>query len=111
MTYSMDLRERVVASMHAGQAIAVVARRYGVQRSTVRDWRDRAACNTLAPGTPGPKSPTKLTAADEQLMREQIAAHPGITLRELQGMLSVRVAESTICRALKRMGLSFKKSR
>lgn len=111
MTYSMDLRERAVAAIEGGQAIAVVARRFGVQRSTVRAWRDRAASGDLTPAKPGPKSPTKLTPADEQRLAEHVAANPGITLRELRGKLSVKVAESTVCRTLRRMNLSFKKSR
>jgi len=53
----------------------------------------------------------KLTDADLQLMREQVAANPGITLMQLREMLSVEVVESTVCRALQKMGLSFKKSR
>ena len=111
MAYSMDLRERVVAAVADRHAIAVVARRYGVSRPTVRLWRDWAAANRLAAGTPGPKSPTKLTPADDQLMREQIAKNPGITALQLQPMLSVKVVECTICRRLKNPGLSLQKSR
>jgi hypothetical protein len=44
-------------------------------------------------------------------MREQIAINPGITLLQLRDMLGVRVAESTICRTLRKMNLSLKKSR
>ena len=39
MTYSMDLRERVVAAVESGQSIAAVSRRFEVSRPTVRDWR------------------------------------------------------------------------
>lgn len=62
-------------------------------------------------GTPDPKSSTKLTPAYDQLMREQIAKNPGITALQLQPMLSVQVVECTICRRLKKLGLSLKKSR
>lgn len=111
MTYSMDLRERVVAAVNHGAPIAVVARRFNVSRPTVRDWRDRAKRQALAPGTPGPKDPIKLTADDDQRMRDAIARRPGITLRELQAVVATPVAESTICRRLKRLGLTLKKSR
>lgn len=111
MTYSMDLRERVVAAVNDGEPIAVVAQRFRVARPTVRDWRDRARHNVLSPGVPGPKSPTKITPQDDQLMREQIAKRPGITANELRAMLSVQVAECTVCRRLKKLGLTLKKSR
>jgi transposase len=109
MAYSMDLRERVVAA--GDDTIAAAARRFSVSRPTVRDWRDRAQRGALSPGVPGPKGPTKLTEADDELMRQHVSARPGITAKELMSMLSVSVAESTVCRRLKKLGLSLKKSR
>lgn len=111
MTYSMDLRERVVAAVEAGEAIASVARRFSVSRPTVRDWRERSRCDALRPGKPGATSPTKLTPADDRVMREAVAHRPGITANELRPLLSVAVVESTVCRRLKKLGLSLKKSR
>ena len=111
MAYSMDLRERVLAAVESGQTVASVARRFEVQECTVRIWRHRAASGKLAADKPGTSRPKKLTDADLQLMREQVAANPGITLLELRDMLSVHVAESTVSRALKKMNISFKKNR
>ena len=110
MGYSMDLRERGVAAVNAGETIAAVARRLSVSRPTVRDWRDRAGRDELAAGRPGPKGPRKLTEADDRLMRERIAARPGTTAKEPMAMLSVSVVESAVCRRLRRLGLSLKKS-
>lgn len=45
------------------------------------------------------------------MMREAVARRPGITANELRALLSVEVAECTVCRRLKRLGLSLKKSR
>jgi transposase len=106
MAYSMDLRERVVAAVNRGEPIATVAQRFQVARPTVRDWRDRAERDALPPGVPGPKSPTKITPQDDQLMRDMIAKRPGITANELRAMLSVEVAECTVCRRLKKLGLT-----
>ena len=111
MTYSMDLRERVVTAVESGEAIASVARRFSVAWPTVRDWRDRHRRGELTPRTPGPKGSVKLTAADEQRMGQAVAAQPGITAKQLIPMLSVQVVGSTVCRALKRLGLSLKRSR
>ncbi len=111
MAYSMDLRRRVVAAAGSGEPIASVARRFCVTWPTVRDWCERHRRGELTPGTPGPKGPVKLTAADDQLMRQRVAAQPGITAKQLMPLLSVQVVQSTVCRALKRLGLSFKRSR
>ena len=110
MTYSMDLRQRVVAAVANGDPIAGVARRFSISRPTVSDWRDRAGQGDLEPGKPGPVHPTKLTEADDRVMRQQVAARPGITAKELMPMLSVSVVESTVCRRLKRLGRSLKKN-
>ena len=89
----------------------MVARRFSVVRATVRNWIDRHRHGELAPGIPGSKGSTKLTGDDEQIMRDAVAAYPGITAKQLMPMLSVDVVESTVCRALKRLGLSLKRSR
>ena len=109
MTYSMDLRERVVQAVEHGDSVAEVARRFEVSRPTVRDWRDRARRGELEPGRPGPTGPVKLTEANDQIMREQVAARPGITAKELMPMLGVAVIESTVCRRLLKLGLRVKK--
>jgi len=111
MAYSMDLRERVVSAVGDEESITWVSRRFRVARSTVRDWVARDRCGELLPDTPGPKGPIKLTASDEQRMRDAVAAQPGITAKQLMILLSVPVVESTVCRALKRLGLSLKRSR
>lgn len=111
MTYSMDLRERVVAAVERGEPIAVVARRFQVSRPAVRDWRDRAQRNALTPGVPGPKSPTKITPQDDQLMLDRVALNPGITANQLRALISVEVAECTVCRRLIKLGVTLKKSR
>ena len=111
MTYSMDLRERVVAAMNHEESIMAVARRFCISRPTVRAWRDRAGRGVLEPGRPGPKGPMKLTEADDQLMRRRVSARPGMTVKQLMPLLSVNVVESTVCRRLKKLGLRLKNSR
>ncbi len=109
MTYSMDLRGRVVAAVGDSQSIAAVARRFWVARPTVRDWRDRMRRGALEPGFPGQGGPIKRTADDDRVMLEAVAAKPGITARALIPMLSLQVAPCTVCRRLKKLGLSLKK--
>ena len=108
--YGMDLRRKVVAALGQGHSVASVARRFEIDEKTVRSYRRRAAEHRLEPDLSRPRPPSKLTDADLATLRACVAADPGITLRELRGKLSVRVAESTVCRTLKRLDLSFKKS-
>lgn len=111
MAYSMDLRLRVVAAVEAGESMWSASKRFSVSHPTVRDWRDRAREGRLEAGVPGPKDSVKLTEADDRIMREQVAKQPGITAKQLQPMLSVAVAGSTVCRRLKKLGLRLKRSR
>jgi putative transposase len=111
MAYSMDLRRRVVAALEAGESMWSVAQRFAVAHPTVRQWRDRAQAGRLAADKPGPTGPRVFTEADDQLMREQVAARPGITAKELRAMLSVDISISAVCRRLIKLGLRLKKSR
>lgn len=104
MAYSMDLRRRVVSAVDDQTSTTLMSRPFRVARSTVRDWVERDRRGVLTPNTTGPQGPMKLTA-------DAVAAEPGITAKQLMPMLSVDVVESTVCRALKRLGLSLKRSR
>ena len=53
----------------------------------------------------------KLSVDDDAVMMEAVAEKPGITARELIPRLSVAVAECTVCRRLRKLGLTLKKSR
>jgi len=109
MAYSMDLRLKVLAALDRGESQASVARRFDLGLRTVKRFKARRDAGRVEPDKPGPKSPIKLAAADDRRMRDAIAKRPGMTLRELQAVVSVPVAESTICRRLKKLGLTLKK--
>lgn len=111
MPYSMDLRRRVVTALERGESAASIARRLEIGERTVFEWRQRHAEGRLEPEKSGPRGPTKLTEADHRKLVTAVAQQPGITLRELASMMSVPVAESTVCRALQKLKLTFKKSR
>lgn len=111
MAYSMDLRNRVVSALAKGESASVVARRFEVARSTASVWQKRAGSGSLEPGKPGPTCPRKITPADDRILRDQVAAHPGITAKELMRLIGGKVVESTVDRRLIALGLRFKKSR
>ena len=96
--YGMDLRRKIVSALDQGRPVSSVARRFEVDEKAVRSYHRRAAADRLAPDQSGPKSPTKLTPADEE------------RTRELRGELRARVAESMVCRTPRRMTTSARTS-
>lgn len=104
-----------MAALDRGERAEEVAARLEVHATTVRAWRRARAGGRLEPQKVGAKSiPTKLTPGDVEAMRGWVAERPGITLREMVERLEARgtrVVESTVHRALKKLGLTFKKSR
>jgi len=112
MATSLEVRRKVAAALSRGETIQSIAERFEIGPRTVGRIKERIRDGRpLEPDKTGPKGHVKLTDADVRLMRDQIKANPGITLLQLRDMLSVRVAESTVCRAVQHMRLSFKKSR
>jgi transposase len=110
--YSLDLRKRVLASCDAGHETKQVADLYGVSPAWVRRLKQRRhklGIIDRLPQNPGRKS--KLTAEDRQRLAELVRQQPDATCGELRDRLGVAVDETTIGRALAKLGLSFKKSR
>lgn len=108
--YSMDLRERVLAACDAGQASRVVARQYRVSRA----WVDRLKQRRQETGEIGPRrarrfKPQALAGHMEQL-RALVAAQPDLTLAEIRHALGVPCSLVSVWRALRRLGLTLKKS-
>ena len=113
--YSIDLRERIVAYVVAGQSCRAAARVFGVSASTaVRLAAAQRLQGHLAPKPQGraPGTAGKL-APHKAFLLEIVRAEPDITLKELAGALAeahaVRVQLSSLHRALRRAGISYKK--
>jgi transposase len=87
-----------------------VAEKYSVSASWVRRLKQRRREDgTTAPrvGKPGP-TPALDSHADR--LRTLVRDHPGLTAGECRDRLGVGVAVVTVWRALRRLGLTFKKS-
>jgi len=110
MRIPIEMRKKMLAAVERGEAVNAVARRFEVTpqglRKLLRTVRSRG---DLVPHTPGPKKPIKLTPEDDAKMLELINRQPGITLNAIRKQLSVEVAESTVSRRLKKLGISLKK--
>jgi putative transposase len=101
MTYSVDLRKRVVAFVRAGGSKAEAARRFGVVRSCVYDWLSR---EDLKPKKQGRRK-RKL---DWAALERHIEEHPDLLLRERAAHFDVRIY--SLQYACKQMRISHKKN-
>jgi transposase len=108
--YSMDLRERVLADGDDGLTTAEVADAYRVSPAWVRRLKQRRReSGEVAPrgGRPGPL-PT--LADQEDRLRQVVRANPDRTAAEYRRLLGTPAATVTVWRALRRLGLTHKKS-
>ena len=108
--YSQDLRDRVFADRDGGEPTAAVARRYRVSPAWVRRLMQRRRETGETAPRPKPPRPTKLSPHRDRL-RALVEEKPDRTLAELRTLLGVRCALSTVHNELRRLRLSFKKSR
>ncbi len=99
MSYSLDLRERVVAFVREGGGKASAARRFSVSRKTVYNWLSRA------PLAPKPHGRRKL---DWAALRCDIVSRPDALLRERAATFGVHL--SSIAYACKQLKITHKKN-
>ena len=107
--YSQDLRDRVIRAYERGMPTAEIARVFDVSpawaRRVKQRLRDSGESRPRKMGSPGVRK------IDRQRLAELVKEQPDATLKELRERLGVQCAESAICTALKKLGLSFKKRR
>jgi transposase len=110
--YSLDLRKRVLSACDAGKGTKEVARLFDVSPAWVRRLKQRRReLHTIQP-LPKKNGPEpKLTPQHRLRVREAVEQQPDLTLAELKEKLKLSASVPTICRALRSLELSFKKSR
>jgi putative transposase len=101
MTYSIDLRERVVAFVRGGGSKAEAVLHYRVSRKTVFNWVN---ASSLEPKRHGRRK-RKL---DWEALRQDFLMHPDLLLRERAVKFGVRV--NAVFYASKQMRISHKKN-
>lgn len=111
--YSTDLRERVAAACDAGDATREqIAARFRVSVSWIRRlMSQRRETGSIEPKPRGGGRPPAFDAEAEQRLREAVRHNPDATLRELADAAGVACCVSAVHRALRRMGITRKKSR
>ena len=105
--YSLDLREKIVESVKEGVSKSDTARRFGVDRATVKRYRKRLDER----GTLGPrKAPGKRRKLDEKatkLLAKDLEERPWATHSQraefLFAVSGITVSEATVCRAVRRL--------
>ena len=111
--YSEDLRKKIVEALERGATKTETARSFGVSRSSVKRYAKLSEQGRpLAPKRrPGLKP--KLDRTAETLLEADLEERPAATLRQrrefLRGAAGVSVSDSTVSRALRRLGFSRKK--
>lgn len=112
--YSMDLRERVMARVAAGESARTVAEILKVSASSVIKWTQRQGrTGSAAPGKMGGHRPWLISGEHRDWLLERVAKDPNVTLRGLEEELAQRgleVDHATVGRFLRREGQSFKKN-
>lgn len=112
-SYSQDLRERVLAA--DGLSARQVAERFAVSVSYVikaRQRRDRTGVLTIK--TRGYRRPERVAGLEPLIVRE-VERRPSATLADLRAWLlsehGVSLSTGTMWRAVRKLGLTLKKSR
>jgi len=109
----MDLRERLVAAVEAGESRRSAARRFGVSASIAVKWLQRVRQRgSVAPDQVGGYRRPALEG-EREWMLARIAEKPDLTLRALAAELSergVKAGQYAVWSFFKREGLTFKKN-
>lgn len=110
---SMDLRERAMVRLAAGESVRQVAAALSVAPSSVVKWSQRyRATGSFAPAKVGGRRPRKIVGEHEAWLLERIETP--FTLRGLVRELAAQGLEvdyRTVWSAVHRAGYSFKKNR
>ena len=106
----MDLRRRVIGACDAGKGTNEVAATFGVSPAWVRRLKQhrRERGGDIAPRTGGGSRGRKI---DRDRLAALVNEQPDATLVELRDRLGVAVTPWAVGKALRELGLTFKKSR
>ena len=108
---SMDLRVRIFDARQAGETTAEVADRFAVSPAFVRRLMQRhRRTGSLAPSA-GRRGPAPRLAGAADRIRELVRQQPDLTPAEIRDRLGLAAGPLTVWRLLRRLDLTFKKSR
>lgn len=111
-TYSMDLRERVVAAVDAREGTQQqIAKRFSVSVPWIKKLlRRRRECGNFAPLPHGGGWTPRFHGPKLEQLKAMVEQHPDATLEELLQRSGVDASIMAVHRALKRLGSRRKKN-
>ena len=105
--YSFDLRSRVLGLYARGMPTKQIAMLLKISpawaRRVKQRWREHGQT------TSRPMGGVRIIKIDRQRLMELVRTQPDATLAELRDRLGVKCAVSSLCVALKKMAITFKK--
>ena len=107
--YSQDLRDRVLAAYDNGIQTKQIAELFQVSAAWARRVKQRR--RELGETTPRPMGGATVIKINLVRLSELVHESPDATLLELRDALGVDCTEAAVCKALKRLGMTFKKRR
>ena len=107
VSYSMDLRAKVLGAYDRGMGSAEIAAAFGVSTAWVRRVRQRRRDHGEL--GPRPRVGTHTLKIDRTRLGELVQAQPDATLAELRERLGIKCSLSAVWNALRDLGLSYKK--
>jgi transposase len=114
-SYSQDLRDRVLAAVDGGMAVRKAAATFGVSIAYI--YKALIRRRLTGDSSPNPNRghrPRKLSPEQGLALAAHIRSRPGITLVQAQAWLlaehGVELSTGATWNAVRRLGLSFKKS-
>jgi transposase len=111
--YSLDLRERVVASVAGGRSRRETARLFGISAASAVKWCQRARRMGSPAAQPmGRRNRTLILAPERDWVIGRMAEKPDLTLRGMQAELAargIRVSCKAIWNFFRAEKLTFKK--
>lgn len=111
-SYSLDLRERVVGAVAAGETCRSVAARFDVSVASVVKWSQRYRATGSAAALPRGGNRPYALAGEREWLLARIAETPDLTLRGLVAELlgrGIAVSYYAVWHFFDHEGISFKK--
>lgn len=105
--YPQELRDRVLAAYDRGMMTQQIAELFQISPAWARRIKQRR--RETGKTSPRPMGGARVIEIDMKRLAALVEKKPDATLRELRSALGIQCAESAICLALKRLGLTFKK--
>jgi transposase len=110
--YPLSIRRRIIELYRSGESTREIAERFGYCVAGVRRIRQRfEETGSIEPRTTKSGRKPALDEAALRKMAAEVARKPDVTLAELQAHIGIHVDLAVYCRALKKLGLTRKKSR